>query len=238
MSERPADLAFRRRVSLLQAVAVRVEQFLLEPAQPAAPREPAAAPRPYPVVAVVAVAPRCGVTTVARALAATLAVRHAEGVAAVAGAFRAGPPLAAPAARSLARRVESVAGGRARAAGRLCLCDGADAVALVAGVRAHAPVVLEVPYGSRPHELVSLADAVLVVSGPQSEPALAVLVAATIGRVGPPPLLVLNRGGWDEEASWDFVLPDSRPAARAAHAGYAPRGWLGRAVEDLAARIG
>ena len=237
MSERP-DLALRGRASLLQAVALRVEEFLLEPARPAAPIEPATAPRPYPVVAVVAVAPRCGVTTVARALAATLAVRHAEGVAAVAGPFRTGPPLAAPAARALARQVEAVAGGRARAAGRLCLCDGADAVALVAGVRAHAPVVLEVPYGSAAHDPVSLADAVLVVSGPQSEPSLAVVVAATIGRAGPPPLLVLNRATAEEAAAWDVVLPDCRPAARAAHAGYAPRGWLGRAVEELAARVG
>lgn len=220
-----------QRPGLIAAALARAEAFLLEP-----PDAMAASPPPgaRPVVAVAAAGPRCGRTTVARGLAAELAARDVTGAAAVAGPVeRALAPLGLPAASRLARSAEQAAGGRARIAGRLCLVEGGDPVALAAGLRHTAPVVLEVPAGDP--RIASLADVVLLVAAPHVEPALASVLAKSLARAGPQPLLVLNRAPLGAEPSrWQVLLPESRPGARSARAGCAPPGRLGRALAHLA----
>jgi hypothetical protein len=113
-----------RRGRLATAVAA-AGAWLLEPADPAAPRpepEPPVAVGPRPVISVFGLAPRCGATTLARALGAELAGRCGEGACAVSGAGTAGAiPLGTPAAARLARALAEIAPGRPRASGRLCL---------------------------------------------------------------------------------------------------------------------
>jgi len=77
--------------------------------------------------------------------------------------------------------------------------------------------------------------------GPRTEPALAAVVARSLGRVGPEPLVVVNRAEEGGQTSWSgrgaAELPDSRMGAQLALAGREPRGDLGRAVALLADRI-
>ena len=71
------------------------------------------------------------------------------------------------------------------------------------------------------------------------EPSLAAMVAESLARVGPQPLVVVNRAGPDHEG-WRGVaaleLPDARMGAHLALAGREPRGELGRVVGELADR--
>jgi hypothetical protein len=190
-----------------------------------------------PVVAVVGLARRCGTTTVARALAAELAARDSGGAAAVTSAALAGGvPLGLPAAARLARTLAPVAAGRTRAAGRLCLVETNDCAALAGATLYLAPLVLDVHDPAAGPTAAAMADAVVVVGAPAVEPALATVVCESLARVGPRPLLVLNRGSaegaWHGQAALE--LPDGRMAAGLAQAGREPRGELGRAVERLA----
>ena len=80
----------------------------------------------------------------------------------------------------------------------------------------------------------------VVVGTPEVEPSLAAVIAESLARVGPEPVVVLNRrapGGdaWGEVA---FELPEARMAAHLALAGREPRGDLGRVVAGLADRCG
>ena len=79
-------------------------------------------------------------------------------------------------------------------------------------------------------------DRVVLVASPALEPALAAAVAQTIADVADPPVIAVNRasdhGPWLMHA--DVLVPDSRVGARLALAGREPRGWLGRAVGQLA----
>jgi hypothetical protein len=217
----------------------RAGEWLVEPAA-AASAEPAPTltvvpPRSYPLVGVVGLARRCGATTVARALAAELASRHG-GAAVVASPTRpAVVPLgsSAPAAHladTLAQLDER------RAAGRLCLAACSDARLLAAATRQVAPAVMEVQPGSAALDAARVLDRILLVASPALEPALAAAVAETIAAVADPPLIAVNRasdhGLWLVHA--DVLVPDSRVGARLALAGREPRGWLGRAVEQLA----
>lgn len=194
-----------------------------------------------PVVAVVAVAPRVGTTTVARALAVELAERDPAGAAAVAGAVRAGPlALAAGAAGALARAIGTAGGRRLRPAGRLCLVEGGELRPLVDASRPFAPLVVDVPHGHPTGVPASLADHVALVASPDVEPALASVVAASLARIGPRPLVVLNRareGGSGELERWtgrpDVAIAESRPGARLALAGRNPRGALGPGLREL-----
>jgi hypothetical protein len=107
---------------------------------------------------------------------------------------------------------------------------------LADAARYHAPLVLDpgsTVLGGVP---ASLADRTLVVAGPRVEPALATVAAACLARVGPEPIVVLNRapaeGPWRDRAA--LVLPQSRMGARLALAGREPLGELGAAVAELA----
>ena len=201
---------------------------------------PAPPPGTRLVVAVAGAGPGCGTTTVARGLACALAARDVAGSAVVAGPVgRSVPPIALPAATRLARSAERVGGGRARAAGRVCLIEHADPVALAVGLRHTAPLVLDVSLAAEAAAIASLADCVVLVATPKVEPALASVVASSLARSGPQPLLVLNRAPpGAEPARWSALLPDSRSAARAALAGCAAPGRLTRALGALAAGTG
>jgi hypothetical protein len=229
------ESVYRRRPGLVTAAFAQVESWLLEPL----PDRVAALPPPElgsrSVVAVVGVAPGCGTSTVARALAARLAAADPGGAALVAGAGA--PPPFAPAVRAASRlRVRlGLSGGDAWAAGRLCLSRPPDLPGLVAAASSHAPVVLDA--GA---DAVMLAGALVVVAPPQAEPALAALLAQSLGGPGYQPLVVVNRavrpGRWAGRAA--LGLPDSHAGARLAAAGWEARGALGRAIAELAALCG
>ncbi|MEA2330771.1 MAG: hypothetical protein QOH58_909 [Thermoleophilaceae bacterium] len=214
--------------------------WLLEPAQPLAEPALSAPAPPRPVIAVFGLAHGCGATVVARGLAAELAARDAHGTAAVHCDARAtGIPLATPAASRLARQLAEVPGAETRAVGRLCLVGGAERRALADCARHVAPLVLDAGASSLGGVPASLSDQVVVVAGPSSQPALASVAAECLARVGPEPIVVLNRAGRAGEADgWSthagLLLPDSRMGAQLALGGREPRGELGRAVAELA----
>jgi hypothetical protein len=218
---------------LLATAAAAVESFFLEPAaaEPAAlPSDP---PEQRPVICVFGIAPGCGATVVARALAAELAVRDPGGVAAVACESRAGAvPLATHAATRLARLLEDVPGAAARAVGRLCLVGGADPLRLSDMARHHAPLVIDAGSDALGGAPASVADRTLIVTTNGVEPALARVGAECVARVGPAPVLVLNRAPHDQLGA--FALPSSPVGARLALGGREARGELGRAVAELA----
>lgn len=193
-----------------------------------------------PVVAVAGLAPRCGTTTVARALAAELALGHGDGAAIVSAETVAGGgiPLGTPAAGRLGRAVQRSLPCQTRAVGRLCLtAAGADQGRLADAARDLAPLVLDVADPSRTAVAASLADAVVLVGAPSGEPSLAAVLAESLSRVGPEPVVVLNRDR-DGDARWEgrcgLRLPESRMGAQLALAGREARGDLGRAVAGLA----
>ncbi|HEX2234361.1 MAG TPA: hypothetical protein VHG69_13460 [Thermoleophilaceae bacterium] len=218
----------------------RIEDFLLEPAEPAdAPgdRAPSRATGPRPVIAVVGLGRRCGATVVARALAAELAARDPGGAGAVASASSGGGvPLATSAARRLAESLADVPGASTTAVGRLCLVDGADDGALAECARHFAPLVLdrgaiEVEAGRIP------ADRFVLVTSPRIERALAAAAAACLRRSGIEPLVVTNMVRPGAAAAGTEVgveLPYSRAGAQLALGGRQARGELGRAVAALA----
>ncbi len=238
MSARPGA-----RRSLVATALAAAGSWLLEPIEPgeAQPEpEPPVATGKRPVVSVFGLAPRCGATTLARALGAELAGRSGDGACAVSGSGPVGAiPLGTPAAARLARALTGLAPGRPRASGRLCLLEANDPLELADRARGLAPLVLDAgraPGGAH----ASVADRVVLVAGPGVEPSLARAVAATVGRVASRPLVALNRPRragdaapqWGEAA--DLVLPDSRTAAQLALGGREPRGPYGRAVVELA----
>ncbi len=182
----------------------------------------------WPLIAVVGLAPGCGTTTLARALAATLARRDHSGTAIVAGPNQApGSNLAARSATRLAALIAS-GGAPTRAAGRLCLTTTAD----YAWLTQLAPVVLDLRPGDQPQD----AQRTILVAPGDSEPALAELAARTLTRDGREPLVVVTNAGnperWRERAL--LSLPQSRIGARRAAAGWEPGGALGAAANRLA----
>ena len=192
-------------------------------------------PRSYPLLGVVGLARRCGATTVARALAAELASRHG-GAAVVASPAR--PAVVAlgssGAATFLAETLAQL--DERRAAGRLCLAACADPALLAAATRQVAPAVMEVEPGCAALDAARVLDRIVLVATPGLEPALAAAVAETIAAVAEQPLIAVNRahdhGPWLVRAY--VLVPDSRVGARLALAGREPRGWLGKALEQLA----
>jgi hypothetical protein len=236
--------------------------WLLEPAEPGGPARHPAVSAPASarlVVAVFGLGRRCGATVVARALAAELASRDAHGAAAVhCEARAAGIPLATPAASRLARRLADLPGAEARAIGRLCLIGGAEQAALADTARQLAPLVLDAGATALGGVPAAVADEVVLVGGPSTEPALATVAADCLGRLGHQPAIVLNRArdapagpapdpaadpaaADPAHAPWAacgaHVLPDSRMGAQLALGGREPRGALGKAVADLADRL-
>jgi hypothetical protein len=191
------------------------------------------------VVAVFGLGERCGVTTVARALGAELAARDPGGACAVSSSSRApAVPLGSAAAGRLARSLGTVPGAWAQPCGRLCLVDCGDLARLADAARYMAPLVLDAGRTAVGGVPAAIADHVVLVAAPRIEPTLASVASATLARVGPDPLVVLNRathpGPFDGRV--DLVLPDSRMGAQFALAGREPRGELGRAMARLVDR--
>ena len=238
-SRRGARPSLPPRRGLLTAALATAGSWLLEPAEPRPEPEPPVATGSRPVVSVFGLAPRCGATTLARGLGAELAGRS-EGACAVSGSGPAGGiPLGTPAAARLARALAELAPGRPRASGRLCLLEADDPLELADLARALAPLVLDAgraPGGAH----ASVADSVVLVAAHSVEPSLALAVAATVSRVAPRPLVVLNRPKRSGDAAdrWadaaDLVVPDSRTGAQLAMSGREPRGAFGRGVAELA----
>jgi len=225
---------------LLTTALMQVERWLLEPADGHAdvasdPQPRAAALRR--VTAVFGLAPHCGTTTVARALAIEHARRdpaHAAAVSCEEGSLAI--PLATAPAIRLARTLGRPAEGQVRAVGRLCLLRSTDHLWLVDALAGIAPLVLDAGHSRSPAAAASLADNVVLVASPQVEPALAAVVAASLARVGPEPVTVVNRatdaGRWDGRPV--VLLPASRAEARLALAGREPRRAFGAAIAGLA----
>ncbi|MEX1143064.1 MAG: hypothetical protein WD993_07235 [Thermoleophilaceae bacterium] len=223
-------------------VLAAVTDFLVEPLD-VAPAEPShLLPEAAPAtVAVIGLSSRCGATTVARALGAELAIRAdcAAAVVTAEGVTSGGVPLGTPAAARLTRAMARAVAERMRPVGRLCLttCSTGAEAALADAAHGIAPLVLDVTDSSHASVAASLADAVVLVVGPATEPALAPVVAASLGRVGPEPVVVLNRDRGDSDEWRDrcaIVLPESRIGAQLAQAGREPRSNLGRSISALA----
>ncbi len=226
-----------RRRGVVHAVLERAGSMLLQAAE-ARRVEPATTVVPVrPVVATVALAPRCGGTTVARALAVELGKRDAARAAAVCGPS--GPSsvaLPTSSAGRLGRALEAFADDGMRTAGRLCLLDATDPAPLAAASRYTAPLVIDVRHGEPAGRPVALADHVVLVAGLDVEPSLSEAVAASLARIGPEPLIAVTRviepGAWAGRGA--LLLPESRAGARMALAGREPRGGLGSAIAELA----
>jgi hypothetical protein len=229
-----ARLAFgQRRRGLLATAAAAVESFLLEPAEPRLASDPSVPPEQRAVICVFGLARGCGATVVARALAAELATRDPAGAAAVSCEARpAAIPLATHAATRLARALEDVPGAIPRAVGRLCLVSGADPLALSDTARYFAPLVIDAGSAALGGAPASVADRTVLVSAQTVEPALARVGAACIARVGPEPIVVLNRAPHDQTGA--MALPNSPLGAQLALGGREARGDLGRAIGELA----
>ena len=193
-----------RRRSLLSGVLAKAEGFLLEPAEPDGSPVPLVRRASRAVIAVYGLAAGCGTTTVARALAAELARRDPSGAAGVMCEARASAiPLATQDASRLARAFEELPGTVTRAVGRLALVRAADPLPLAESARHLAPLVLDAGATSLGGVPAAVADLSVVVTGPGVEPSLARVAAECLQRVGPAPLVVLNRGeraerGWAE----------------------------------------
>jgi hypothetical protein len=231
----PASASARRRGFAATALAA-AQAWLVEPAEPALEDSSPPAASSRPVVAVFGLARGCGATTVARGLAAELAARDRGSAAVSSERAPAGIPLAAPAASRLARTLADVPGARTRAVGRLCLVECQDQLALADTARHHAPLVLDAGGAELGGVPASLADHVVLVATTAHEPSLAAVASACLSRVGPEPMVVLNRAaeadGWAGTAALE--LPPSRLGASLALAGREPRGELGRAICALA----
>jgi hypothetical protein len=230
---RPTPAFAQRRRGILAAAAAAVESFLLEPAEPRAQTTVSVPPEQRPVICVFGLARGCGSTVVARALAAELATRDPAGTAAVCCEVRAaGIPLATHAATRLARALEEVPGATPRAVGRLCLVSGADPLTLSDTARHFAPLVIDAGSAALGGAPASMADHTVLVTTQAVEPALARVGAECVARVGPAPIVVLNRAPHDQTGA--LALPTSPLGAQLALGGREARGDLGRAIAELA----
>jgi hypothetical protein len=189
-----------------------------------------------PAVAVIAVGHEAGATTVARGLGAALAA-GVDCRAAVVWSQDERPGSGRPGAgRRLAREIGLAGSGQARATGSLLLAGDCDPAGLRERCRRLAPLMFDVGHGRSPAVPAALADAVLLVAAPPVEPALAIAVADSLGRIGPRPAVVLNRaegeiGDW--EGRCDLVLPHAALGAKLARAGLPSAGALAHALGRL-----
>lgn len=227
------------------AVLARAETWLLEPPDVASGGSPGAdqdehdlAPAPpRPVVAVRGLAPRCGTTTVARALAAALARTDPAGVAIVAGPLPApGARLATRPATRLARTVTALGCDTARPTGRICLIAAEEPLPpLLADLPA--PLVIDLPHSSPPAEGLALADCVVLVADPSVEPSLVLAVETSLAQAGRVVEIAFTKVE-DAEATLPgaVAIGDSRLAAQVALAGRDPRGPFAEPIAELARR--
>ncbi len=229
------------RTGILSAALTAARDFLLEPVE-AADTILATAPGMRTVVSVFGLARGCGSTVVSRALAAELAARDESGASAVTCETRASAiPLATHEASRLARSLDEIS-GRARAVGRLCLVAGAEPAALAEAVRGLSPLVIDAGATLLGGVPACVADRTVLVTTPAMEPALARVAAECVARVGPEPILVVNRAGegvGDADGASGprpLLLPESRIGAHLALGGREARGELGRAIAVLADR--
>jgi hypothetical protein len=215
------------------SAAAAVESFFLEPVAPPPASDAAEPLEQRPVVCVFGLARGCGATVVARALAAELAARDPSGAAAVCCEARPGGiPLATHAAARLAGLLEDVPGAAPRALGRLCLVGAADPLRLTDTARHHAPLVIDAGSEALGGTPATIADCAVIVTRQDIEPALARVGAECVARVGPAPIVVLNRAPHHQPGA--FALPNSPVGARLALGGREARGELGRAIAELA----
>jgi hypothetical protein len=234
----PASTA--QRSGWLASMTAAMEAFFVEDAEIAPATEGAAPLEVRPVVSVFGLARGCGVTVVSRALAAELAGRDASGAAVVCSDDRPGGiPLATHGAARLAGILDDIPGAGPRAMGRLCLVGGdrgrsarGEPMRLVETARHHSPVVVDAGSELLGGVPASVADRTVIVTTRDVEPALARVAAEVIARVGPPPVVVLNRAPHDQPGL--FALPNSPLGARLALGGREARGELGRAIGELA----
>ena len=219
---------------ILASAAAAVESFFLEPVAPPPASDAVETLERRPVVCVFGLARGCGATVVARALAAELASRDPCGSAAVSCDSRPGGiPLATPAATRLARVLEDVPRSYPRGVGRLCLVGrGADPLRLSDTAPHHAPLVIDAGSEALGGAHAAVADLTIIVTKQEIEPALARVGAECVARVGPSPIVVLNRAPHDQPGA--FALPNSPLGARLALGGREARGELGCAIAELA----
>lgn len=233
MTARSSPALAQRGRGVLASAAAAVESFLFEPPESRPQAAASVPPEQRLVICVFGLARGCGSTVVARALAAELATRDPAGAAAVSCEVRAaGIPLATHAATRLARALEDVPGAVPRAIGRLCLVNGADPLALSDTARHFAPLVIDAGSAALGGAPASVADHTVLVTNQAVEPALARVGAACVARVGPEPIVVLNRAPHDQTGA--LALPNSPMGARLALGGREARGELGRAIAELA----
>lgn len=224
---------------LVAAVMAKAESWLLEPAGGEALSTPPPAP-PRPVVAVRGLSSGCGCSTVARALAAALAIRDPGGAAALSGGVDGARPrlVAGPSAR-LARELAGLGCEAVRASGRICVLPldaGVEAVAL----HRPCPLVIDVATGAPPAEALGLADHIVLVSAASDEPALSAAVEDSLVRAGHEVDRVVNRVE-EPERTLPRVPPpitigESRLAAQVALALRGARGPLADPIAELAER--
>lgn len=213
----------------------------VEPAESVAPPVTELGPRTSElVVAVVGLRREAGATTFARALAAELALRDEGRSALVTAASVAagGIPLGTPAATRLTRAAARAGLAGTRAVGRLALVETENPFEATAALSRLAPLVLDLPQGADDVGVLAPHAAALVAS-PDCQPALAALVAESIGPATPT-VTVLNRAdvaGSEWEGRYDCALPESRIAAQLAFAGREAPNAFGRAVADVADRL-
>jgi hypothetical protein len=231
----------------------RAAGWLLDPPREEAPASPprlALAPQvppppepERPFVAVLPLAPRCGTSTIARAVAATLAARDPSGAAilATASGSRAVTGLqlrpAVAAAARLARAAAAAGVEGVRAWGRLCLVPAEEPLSALAAARP-APIVADLAHGTPAEGTVGLADHVVLVAPPDVEPSLAAAVEAAQRADGHAVALVLNRvlGDPSPELAHAVVVPESRLAAQLTLTCRTPRGPLAAPASELAER--
>jgi hypothetical protein len=246
----------------LSALVAQVSDWVFEEVEEAV--EPAPVPlKPQLVTAVVAAAPRAGASTAARLLAAEMGSRS-DGAAVVIASSpprRTAPPSRAairlataltgaatthPVGRLCVIPGPAMDPGRGAAHPAGAVADRAAGAAadyassridrigaIVNAARYLAPVLVDLPADGSAAGIAGVADRIVVVGAASAEPALLDAVAAVIGGHS---LKVANRivdrGDWGDRA--DFLLSDSRLAARAAAVGTRALGSLGSTIAALA----
>jgi hypothetical protein len=192
------------------------------------------------VVVVRGLARGCGASTVARALAASLARGDPAGAALVVGGPRgSGPRIAAPAAVRMARALARAGCDGARASGRVCIVADCDPLAVAVG-RADAPVVVDVAHVSPPAEGLGHADLVVLVGSPGVEESLLRAVEASLAGAGHLVEVVVNRVEPDDlprsSGAGRLLIGESRLAAQLALACREARGPFATPIAELAER--
>lgn len=234
-------LAVRQGGGVAASVLESVAAWLVEPAAARDDRPVPIEVARRPVIAVAGLHRGAGVTVIARAVGVALAARDPAGVGVVSGSSSSRPlSVANLAAGRLTRALGPLVLGSTQAVGRLCIVEGAEPASLATHLRGLAPLVIDVADPSAAAAGASLADAVVLVGSPATEPALAAVAAERLAVVGPPPVVVINRMSGVAEApalAGAFTVPASRVSAHAVAGGRVARGAFGTAITLLVDRL-